>query len=75
MCQQETLLGLTGASARGPAEVLEAAALRMAANTSVVSLGELMPALVACPAWHDQATLRILQPHQADQALIPPEER
>ena len=45
-------LGLTGASAKGPAEVLEAAAVRMAANTSVVSLGELLPALVACPARH-----------------------
>ena len=37
----------------GTADVLEAAAVRMDASTSVVSLGELLLALVACPARHE----------------------
>ena len=41
---------LTGDGAKAAAEVLVAAAARMEASTSVVNLGELLPALVACPA-------------------------
>ena len=43
---------LTGEGAKATAEVLEAAAVSMDASTSVVNLGELLPALVACPARH-----------------------
>lgn len=44
---------LTGGGASGTAELFEAAAVRMDASTSVVSLGELLPGAVAWPAQHD----------------------